>query len=258
MGSVFKKTYGDSSSPPPPPPSKYVDEINGIEQVPVTNPDGSITYVTRKLPLSPEDQKKKDELDKMASDALAELQRLTSADYVYSESTQQVLDDWQAGQLDSLEDAFDIRKELESDKLAKRGLSDSTAANTINRQTKQDEYDAKKNIERQTSAIGESIKANEIETAQSLYHLAQDQINYDQAKLQQSANKSLSTANAINATNFASLNDYYNRKQVNQSSPNLFINNILDPLSQQAGQTSSGALDAGVDGFVNTITGGFL
>lgn len=256
MGSVFKNVKGEKSSKPPA-PSKYIDEINGIEQVPVTNPDGSITYITRRLPLTAEDQVKKNQLDKMASDALAELELLTSPDYVYSDSTQQVLNDWQAGQLDTLDESFDNRRQKEADSLAKRGLSDSTAANTLNRQTKQDEYDAKKNIERQKSAIGESIRSNEIANQQSLYNLAQNQINYDQAKLQQSANSTLSATNAINATNLASLNDYY-ANQVVQSSPGLFINNILDPLSKQAGQTSSGALDAGVDGFINTITGGFL
>lgn len=256
MGSVFKNVNGQKSSRPAP-PSKYIDEVNGIEQVPVTNSDGSITYITRKLPLSAEEQVKKNQLDKMASDALAELERLSSPDYVYSESTQQVLDDWQAGQLDSLNESFDSRKEKESDRLAKRGLSDSTAANTINRQTKQDEYDAKKNVERQKSAIGESIKSSQIANQQNLYSLAQNQLNYDQAKLQQSANSSLSTTNAINATNLASLNDYYTN-QIGQSSPGLFINNILDPLSQQAGKTSTGALDSGVNGFINTITGGFL
>lgn len=260
MGTVFKEEK-PVTAPPSPPPASYIDEVSGIEQVPVVNEDGSVTYVTRKLPLTAEEQAQKDELDKMASDALAEIQRLSSPDYVYSESTQNLLNDWQTGQLETLNDSFGDRREAESDTLAKRGLSDSTAANTVTRQTKQDEYDAKQQIEREKSAIGNSIRANELSNQQNLYNLAQNQLNYDQAKLQQSVNGNLSAVNSINATNAASLNDYYNRqlKYSNQSGgQSLMISNILDPLSQQAGQTSAGAVDSGVNGFISTITGGFL
>lgn len=257
MGSVFKDSAAVNSAPPPP-PSSYIDEINGVEQVPVKNADGSITYITRALELSLEDQIKKDELDKMASDALEKIKRISSPDYIYSSSTQQVLDDWELSKLDTLEDSYDLRKETEADLLAKRGLSDSTAANTISRQTKQDEYDSKKQVNREKSAIVESMRANELSMQQNLYSLAQNQVNYDKAKTQQSINGNLSAVNAINSTNAASLNDYYNRKMVSSGNEGMFINNILDPLSQQAGDTSAGALDAGVDGFVKTITGGFL
>jgi len=240
MGTVFDKNK-DSSSTPPPPPSSYVDEISGVEQVPVKNADGSVTYVTRALPLSPEEQAKKDELDRMATDALAEIELLSSADYVSSESTQKLLDDWQTGQLDTLNETFYDRKELESDRLAKRGLSDSTAASTVTRQTKQDEYDAKKQVERETSAIGESIRATELNNQYNLYGLAQSQLNYDQAKAQQGVSSSLSTINAMNATNAASLNDYY--KRIGNSSNG----------SNPSNDTAQKAVDLGIEGLIQTL-----
>jgi len=240
MGTVFDKNE-KSTAVPAPPPASYVDEVSGVEQVPVKNADGSITYVTRALPLSPEEQAKKDELDRMAADALVEIEKLSSSDYVYSESTQQLLGDWESGQLESLNETFGDRKELESDRLAKRGLSDSTAANTIERQTKQDEYDAKKQVERETSAIGESIRATELNNQYNLYGLAQNQLNYDQAKTQQGVSSSLSTINAMNATNAASLNDYY--KRTNGSSGNV----------GPSDQTVQKAVDLGVEGLIQTL-----
>lgn len=258
MGSVFKPTGTATKAAPTPPPASYIDEVNGVEQVPVKNDDGSITYITRKLPLSEEDKAKQAKLNKMSSDALAEIKLLTSPDYVTSESTTKLINDWQANQLTTLNNSFDDRKEAETDKLAKRGLSDSTAANTVERQTKEDEYDAKKAVDREKSSISNSIRQTELNNQQNLYNLAQNQLNYDQAQVQKSVNGNLSAVNALNATNAASLNDYYNRKSVTNNGNNMFLNNILDPLSQQAGKTSAGALDAGVDGFVKTITGGFL
>tara|TARA_Y100001960_G_scaffold111761_1_gene119632 strand:+ start:3215 stop:3970 length:756 start_codon:yes stop_codon:yes gene_type:complete len=251
MGSVFKEVGGSApSAPPAPPPASYIDEVRGVEQVPVKNSDGSTTYVTRALPLSAEEEAKKQQLDKMASDALAEIQRLSSTDYVFSESTTQILDDWQAGQLDALSDSFDDRKQLESDKLAKRGLSDSTAANTIERQTKQDEYDAKKQIDRQKSSIAEGIKSSELSNQYNLYSLAQNQLNYDAAQLQNGINSSLSTVNAINQANQASLNDYYNMQYKYDA-----LNNNSGGNAGVSDSTMQSAIDFGVKGLFNSIMG---
>jgi hypothetical protein len=47
MGSLFSSK---TPEPPfPPPPSIVRDEINKVEQVPVVNPDGSITFITRSI-----------------------------------------------------------------------------------------------------------------------------------------------------------------------------------------------------------------
>lgn len=254
MGTVFKQYQADEKKPSAPPKVSYKDEVNGVEQVPVTNADGSITYVTRKLPLSEEEQRKKSELDKMADDALAEIKLLTSEDYIASESTQKLLNDWQAGQQEILNESFDDRKESEADKLAKRGLSDSTAARTVTRQTKQDEFDANKQVDRERSLMANNIRQNELNNQQNLYNLAQNQLNYDQAQIQKSANANLSKLGALNTANTASLNDYYNRKLSSSNQSNMFLNNILGPVSQQAGSTASGALDKGVGGFISTIT----
>lgn len=259
MGTVFNQQSGKSAKQPSAPPASYINEIAGYEQVPVTNEDGTITYITRELPLSEADKIKKSELEKMANQALEEMQKLTSADYVASQSTQDLLNDWQASQQLALDKSFTSRTEQEEDRLAKRGLSDSTAADTVRRQNNQDEYDAEKQIEREKSSIAASIRQNELNNQQALYNLAQNQLNYKQAQILNNSKGDLSTINAINATNNASINDYYSNKAIaSNNSGGLFINNILDPISAQAGETSSGALDAGVNGFISTITGSFL
>tara|TARA_Y100001960_G_C14781757_1_gene887393 strand:- start:5210 stop:5992 length:783 start_codon:yes stop_codon:yes gene_type:complete len=260
MGSVFNQQQ-EQAKQPSTPPTSYINEIAGYEQVPVTNDDGSITYITRELPLSQEDQLKQSQLQKIADDALAEMQNLTSADYVASASTQKLLDDWEATQQLAVDESFTARTEKEEDRLAKRGLSDSTAGDTVRRQNAQDEYDAEKQIDRQRSSISSSIRQGELNNQQYMYNLAQNQLNYDQAQMLSSSNNNLSSLNAITATNNASINDYYTNRGIASAAPGnsgMFINNILDPLSAQAGETSSGALDAGVDGFVSTITGSFL
>lgn len=248
MGSVFKQD--EPKRQPAPPPVTYVNKVSGYEQVPVKNEDGSITYVTRELPLSEKEQLKKDELDKIASDALAEIEKLSSADYVASASTQQLLDDWQATQKSALDDSFTDRKELEEDRLAKRGLADSTAGETVRRQAKQDEYDANKEVERERSSIASAIRQTELNNQQNLYNLAQNQLNYEQTIAANNSKGGLSALNAMNATNAASINDYY---RTNTNSTNSFF----DPLMDRAGESASTVIDAGVDGFINTITGGF-
>lgn len=255
MGSVFKQGESKAVSQPSVAPTTYINEIAGYEQVPVKNEDGSITYITRQLELSAEEKLKKAELEKIANDALSEIQNISSEDYVASEATQQLLNDWQATQMQSLDSSFDKTTEINEDRLAKRGLADSTAADTTRRQIAQDEYDAGKQIEREKSSIATSLRQTELNNQQNLYNLAQSQLNYDKAQTLSSTSGNLSAINAMNATNRASINDYYANSGNAQT--DMFINNILDPISQAAGDSASGALSTGVDGFISTITGGF-
>ncbi|NBV54330.1 MAG: hypothetical protein EBR79_01295, partial [Proteobacteria bacterium] len=92
MGSLFKPKQ--PAPPPPAPPVTVRDQVNGVEQVPVTNPDGSITYVTRQIPLSAEQQAQKDELDAIMKDSLAEIKRLSATDYAPDDETKRILDQW--------------------------------------------------------------------------------------------------------------------------------------------------------------------
>ena len=55
MGSLFSS--GVSTPTVPTVPTTYIqDEINKVETIPVTNSDGSITYITRAMALTDEEQ----------------------------------------------------------------------------------------------------------------------------------------------------------------------------------------------------------
>ncbi|MCP4355509.1 MAG: hypothetical protein GY793_07740 [Proteobacteria bacterium] len=207
MGSIFSQP----KSPAQPPLTSYKDEIGGVEQVPVTNADGSVTYVTRALPLSAEDAAKKRELENIQKQSLEEIQKLSDPNYVFGEQTQTLLDGVRDGKEENLNSSFTSRKQQESDYLAKRGLDDSTAGTNVRRQTKQDEYNANKQIDREMSLLGNDIRSRELVNQYGLYGLAQDANNYDIAKKQSSISSGMSMIGSINSSNYASVNDYYNR-----------------------------------------------
>ncbi|MAF30913.1 MAG: hypothetical protein CMF60_01740 [Magnetococcales bacterium] len=126
MGSIFKSQPSTPAPPPPPPPSTYRDEIGGTEQVPVKNPDGAYTYITRKLPLTDEQKAEQEAYDKIMKDALAEIQKLSSTDYDHDPQTQKVLDAWEAESQSILQQTFEERSD-EEDKILARALSSATS-----------------------------------------------------------------------------------------------------------------------------------
>lgn len=212
MGSIF-------STPKPPAQPKmatYRDEITGIEQVPVYNPDGSVTYITKQLPKTEEEKAKDKEMKKIEAESLAEILKLSSSDYELNEKTQKVVDQTYEDRKDYLEDSFDSREKLEEERLAKRGLSDSTAASSVRRKRQQDEYDASKNLSKEKDLLEDSIRNQKLQEQMNLYQLSNNNLNYEQAKVQKNINEGLGQVNAVNTANLASINDYYNR--VNQSS----------------------------------------
>src|SRR5689334_16725845 len=100
MGSLF--TPKTAPTPPTPPASTYRDEVNGVEQVPVVQADGSTVYVTRSIPLTAEQQARKDQLNGIMDEALAEMKRLSSADYTADEGTKAILAEWEKVQGEQL------------------------------------------------------------------------------------------------------------------------------------------------------------
>ena len=211
MGSVFKSESAPTP-PPPPKPATIRDEIGGIEQVPVQNADGSITYVTRALPLTAEQKAEKETYNRIMQEALGEIERLSSTGFVHDESTQNVLNEWQKTQTELLDDAFDTRADLEEKSLARRGLGDSSAGFSVRRKRALDEQAAEKNLAREKTSIGEDIRLQKLGLQQNLYGIAANKQGADTALAYQSAAKGLGSVSSINATNQASISDYYNRQ----------------------------------------------
>jgi|GEM_PF-1262456 len=250
MGSLFK-----SSTPapaPPAPPVTVEDYVNGVEQVPVTNPDGSVTYVTRQLPLTVEQQAEKDQLDKIMQDSLAEIQKLSASDYAPDADTQNVLEQWQKQQEKLLGRQYTARSDKEEQSLAQRGLSDSTAAQAVRRQRALDQQDAEQNLDLQKQDLANQIRGEKLGLQQNLYNIAASQSNADAANVAKAATDSQSAAAALNAQRQASITDYYN--DVNRSN-GLFGNSLSSSLGGSIGRTLGGNILGGVGGLLGSLFG---
>jgi hypothetical protein len=246
MGSLFKTQ--EPAPVPPSPPVTVQDQVNGVEQVPVTNPDGSITYVTRALPLTAEQQAQKDQLNQIMSDSLAEIQKLSATDYTPDEATQKVLDQWQTTQQGLLGDQYTQRSKTEEERLAQRGLGDSTAAQEVRRQRELDQQKSAQNISLQKDELANQIKSDKLSLQQNLYNLASTQTNADAARTAQAAAKGQSDVAALNAQRQASILDYYNAQ-------NQFSNSLSSGLGSGLGRSTGGLL-GNVGGLLGSLFGG--
>lgn len=238
MGSLFKT---ETPAPPPPPPPTYIrDEINRVEQVPVTNPDGSVTYVTREIPKTAEEQAQEDELNRIMQEALGEIEKLSATDYAEDAETRKVLQAWEDEREKVLSTSFASRERETEKVLARRGLSDSSAGENTRRLLQLDKQEAERQVEREKDLLSNDIRQQRIAQQQNLYSLASSQKNADAVRQQQSALAGQSQLIGQNATRQASLLDYYNRQQQGGG-------NLLGSLATVA-TTAAGAYYGGPQG----------
>lgn len=173
MGSLFRQ---DAPPAPPPPPVTLVrDEVNNVEQVPVKNADGTTTFVTRRIPLSAVEQAERDELDRIANESLSEITRLSSGAFTPDAQAQRTIDALQAARQDTLDDTFGERARQEENRLARRGLADSSAGDDVRRQRRLDRQDANLNLTREQEALVSDLRNDEIGRQQNLFNLASEQ-----------------------------------------------------------------------------------
>lgn len=243
MGSLFKAST--PAPTPPAPPSTVRDEIGGVEQVPVTNADGSITYITRKLPLTAEQQAQKDQLDGIMKESLAEIQKLSAADYAPDEATQKVLGQWETTQKDLLATQVASRSQSEEELLAKRGIGDSTAAQAVRRQLALDTQKSEQNISLQADEMASQVKAQQLSLQQNLYNLAASQTDVAAARTAQAATRAQSSAVAMNAQRQASIMDYYGGSS--------FENSLTSSLGSSLGKSAAGGISGGFSGMLGSL-----
>lgn len=216
MGSLFKRSA--PTPPPPPPPAGYRDEIGGTEQVPVKNANGTTTYVTRRLPLTEAEKAEKEAFDKLMKNALTEIESLSASDYKLDENTQKTLNAWTAEREKLIAENFDTRELEEEKRLARRGLSSSSAANAARRQRNLDEQSQFKTLENEKDLLKDDIRNNNLAYQQNLYNIASQRKDLDHAKSLQSASTGISAVNSANSFNRASIMDYYNRQSAQAAS----------------------------------------
>lgn len=253
MGSIFSGPK-IPTPPPPPPPSTVRDEVNRVEQVPVTNADGSITYVTRTLPLTAEQQAQKNELDGIMSTALAEIKKLSATDYNDDAETKRVLDQWQTVQDNLVKKGFAARQVSEEETLARRGLGDSTAALDVRRTRALDAQEAEQKLALGRDSLSEQIRGERLGLQQNLYNLAAGQKDATQAKTYEAAIRGQSSVAAINAQRNASLLDYYDRSS-QQRGGSVFGNALASSLGGTLGRSAGGGPFGVVGGFLGSLFG---
>ncbi|MBI1308716.1 MAG: hypothetical protein GC129_02510 [Proteobacteria bacterium] len=251
MGSIFGSVK-QPSAPPAPPPSTLRDEVNGVEQVPVTNADGSVTYVTKSIPLTADQQAQKDELDKIMQDSLAQIQELSATGYTPDADTQKVLDQWQGVQEKLLADQARARTQQEEQSLAQRGLSDSSAALEVRRKRSLDQQTTEQNLQLQKDELANQVRSDKLALQQNLYNLASSTNSVNAAKTQQAATQQQSQMSAMNLQRQASLLDYYNAQG---SGGTAFGNAFGGGLGRTLGGTVGTALGGPVGGVAGTLLG---
>lgn len=268
MGSLFKPK--EPAPPPPAPPVLVRDEVNGVEQVPVTAANGSVTYITRTLPLTAQQQTERDEINKIVADSLAEINRLSRADYATDATTQKILDDWQQRQEQLLAQESARRSQQEEERLASRGLSDSTTAQQVRRQRALDEQDARSTLALSRNELGNQIRGEKLALQQNLFNTASGLKDASQARTARAATAGLSDAVALNTQRQASILDYYNAQNRAQSGQLSGLGNLgaLSGLGsnlagsgqrgQQLGGLLGGAAGQSVAGPFGRVAGSWL
>ena len=217
MGSIFKPST--PAVPPPPPPATYKDEVSGVEQVPVKNPDGSFTYVTRQVKTEEQIQQEA-EYKSLMNEALAEIERLSDDTFEHDTATKDMLNTWREEQDRFVDKTFDQRSDVEDASLARRGLTASSAGQAVQRMRMLDQQDAERAVDRDEDILSENIRTQKLNAQQNLYNIASQRLDLDAARTYQSAANGMSSVNAINNYNNNSLMDYYNRQQA-ASSPSV-------------------------------------
>lgn len=255
MGSLFKPNI--PAPPPPAPPVTVRDEIGGVEQVPVTNADGTTTYVTRRLALTPEEKAKQDEMNRIMSESMAEISKLSASDYAEDESTKKVLDQWQQVQTEKLGKNVNERAQAEEADLARRGLADSSTAQSIRRQRKLDEQQAREALGRQRDELGSQVRAEKLGLQQNLYSIASSQQDSKLVREQQAATRGQSALAAVNAERQASLLDYY-QTQVSAANTQTPLSMFTRSLGGGLGGTLGRGVGDGVSGGVGNLVSSWL
>ncbi len=215
MGSLFQAKQ--PAPPPPAPPVLVRDEVNGVEQVPVTSADGTTTYITRAIPLTPQQQTERDEINKIVNESLAEITKLSRTDYAADAATQKVLNEWQQRQEQLLAEEANRRSQQEEERLAQRGLADSTAASSVRRQRALDEQAARSTLTLSREELGQQMRGQRLALQQNLFNTASNLQNAAQARTARAATAGLSDAVALNVQRQSSILDYYNAQNRAQS-----------------------------------------
>lgn len=217
MGSLFG-TKPQVVSPPAPVYNSYVDQVNNVEQVPVTQADGTVTYVTRALPLSAEAQAQQDKLTQIKNDALGQIQALSNGG-LSDPANVAAADAYTADQQKALNASVAARTQTEETALAKRGLADSATALAVRRKRMLDQQDAQSTLANNRTELLNQMRGQQLSLQQNLYNIANSNLKADAAAQYQAATNAMSKAVSADMSRQASILSYYGRQNTGTTSP---------------------------------------
>lgn len=177
----------------------FRDELAGVEQVEVTNPDGSRSIVTRQIALSPEQQARNQQIEETITGLLQQAEDLASIDIAAQSEQFKPIVDAQTELLQNQLQEQQTRTSREQEEiLAARGLSGSTVGAQSRAALAGDVARASTDIERQGLLLGEQLREAALgRTLQGLQPALQQQgvnLNLQQAALNRGTGIQLSLA----------------------------------------------------------------
>lgn len=257
MGSVFSSPK-PPAPPPPPPPSTVRDEISGVEQVPVKNPDGTTTFVTRRLPMTEEQKAQKAEFEAIMKNSLEQIKLLSSGNYEHDAASQSVINAFEQQQRSLLDESFLSRSSEEEKLLARRGLSTSSAADAMRRQRRLDQQDALTNLGQQKDLLSSDIRNQQLGLQQNLYNIASGQENIEQARTFNLSMQGMGNAAAYDSANRASVLAGYQARLERANRPSMFstaLNSAIGGFTGGAGQSLGGDFGSYLGGAIGSAFG---
>ena len=155
----------------------FQDLISGVEQVEVTNPDGSKSFVTRRIPLSPEDRAQRQQISEGITGLLTQAQDLAAINVAAKDARfSPVVDAFTAEQELALEERVSDISSKQEEALAKRGITASTVGTGARTALAGEEIAASQGIQRQGLLLGEDLRNQALNrTLSSLQPFTQQQ-----------------------------------------------------------------------------------
>jgi len=208
--------FGSQQQAPTPPQPEYVntrDEIGGTQSNYVTNPDGTKTLVTTRLPLTPEQQAYEAKLKEIETTSLDWINKLTTNFDINDPSLSWLkneVDNYKTTQVKGADQANQDRSQQEETMLARFGQADSSAGVALREQRGKDYTNTRDQIERDAAGIQNNLKQQALGNATNLYSLASGRMDTQLGQLMDSLktgqNFQLSDAQLQNNRNLAVYN----------------------------------------------------
>lgn len=155
----------------------FQDLIAGVEQVEVTNPDGTKSFVTRRLPMSPEDRARRQQLSEGITGLLNQARDLAAINVAAQDARfAPIVDAFTAEQQATLAETVANVEARQEETLAKRGLTSSTVGAQARAATAAEEAKQAVSITRGGLLLGEQLREQALSrTLSSLQPFQQQQ-----------------------------------------------------------------------------------